>query len=514
MKELSTEEKAKAYDELFAKAKQIYNKENDVLIMHTIEDLFPELVESEDERIKKELISFLQLPHPQFVGERKQEKWIAWLEKQNSDVDNANKEYWRGYREGKQEILDKYAELEKQGDITKLSEEKQNRFAKGVLTSCAMSFIDYLDAHKYEGKMCVSNGECEDIENAFHNAMWDRLHRYYCKYIEKQGEQEQLYIRFGEIPTDEKSKIFRGEIEVGTENGVSVYPAFKTIEGDIVLGLNLPITKTTLYTQQHLVEYDDRPCYLVKGDYVGKDTDGQTLINNVSIIEKIDTYRVKEKKQGESKNDDKVKPKFKDGEWIVYRNGVWQICNIGLKTYYELLKTNNEVSTRSIEEVDANSHLWTIDDAKDGDVLRIRNLTFIFQEITNNNVCHKDAVVAYCSYEDNDDGFGVCGPDCITDLEIIIPATKEQRNLLFQKMHEAGYEWDAEKKELKKIEQKSAEWSEEDEENRNLINTILWESVGKHLDAPEYGSIVTQGDAANLTQWLKTLKENGRRINT
>lgn len=68
------------------------------------------------------------------------------------------------------------------------SEEEQNKFANGVLTSCALSFINYLDAHKYEGKMCVSNGECEDIENAFHNAMWDRLHRYYCKYIEKQGE--------------------------------------------------------------------------------------------------------------------------------------------------------------------------------------------------------------------------------------------------------------------------------------------------------------------------------------
>ena len=32
------------------------------------------------------------------------------------------------------------------------------------------------------------------------------------------------------------------------------------------------------------------------------------------------------------------------------------------------------------------------------------------------------------------------------------PATKEQHDLLFQKMKEAGYEWDAEKKELKKIE--------------------------------------------------------------
>ena len=38
----------------------------------------------------------------------------------------------------------------------------------------------------------------------------------------------------------------------------------------------------------------------------------------------------------------------------------------------------------------------------------------------------------------------------------VYPATKEQRDTLFAKMKEAGYIWDAEKKELKKIEQKSA----------------------------------------------------------
>lgn len=32
----------------------------------------------------------------------------------------------------------------------------------------------------------------------------------------------------------------------------------------------------------------------------------------------------------------------------------------------------------------------------------------------------------------------------------IHPATKEQRDLLLQKMKEAGYKWDTEKKELKK----------------------------------------------------------------
>ena len=47
-----------------------------------LEHILPELRESENERTRKEIISFLQLPHKQFVGERKQEKWIAWLEKQ------------------------------------------------------------------------------------------------------------------------------------------------------------------------------------------------------------------------------------------------------------------------------------------------------------------------------------------------------------------------------------------------------------------------------------------------
>ena len=145
-------------------------------------------------------------------------------------------------------------------------------------------------------------------------------------WLERQGEQKQLYIRFGEIPTDEKSKIYRGEIEVGTENGVSVYPAFKTDEGDIVLGLSLPITKTTLYTQQHLIEYDNRPCYLVNGNYIGKDTDGQPLLNNVSIIKKIDNYRVKEEKQGEQEKDileDAILDGNEDGliaETIRYKN--------------------------------------------------------------------------------------------------------------------------------------------------------------------------------------------------
>ena len=67
--------------EKLEEAKKLYASAN-ADQKYVLESLFPELKESEDEKIRKELISFLQLPHPKFVGERKQEKWLVWLEKQ------------------------------------------------------------------------------------------------------------------------------------------------------------------------------------------------------------------------------------------------------------------------------------------------------------------------------------------------------------------------------------------------------------------------------------------------
>jgi hypothetical protein len=78
-------QKAKAYDEAVRKAKIALDccDSASIASKNTVYDIFPELKESEGENIRKELINFLQLPHSQFVGERKQEKWIAWFEKQD-----------------------------------------------------------------------------------------------------------------------------------------------------------------------------------------------------------------------------------------------------------------------------------------------------------------------------------------------------------------------------------------------------------------------------------------------
>ena len=106
---MTLEEKAKAYDELKVKASRIYHKENDVLIMHTIEDLFPELKESEDEKIRKNLIGYIKGISKNEVCEETKDSWIAWLEKQGHepnwchhkvDLSNCSEEYRKAYYDG------------------------------------------------------------------------------------------------------------------------------------------------------------------------------------------------------------------------------------------------------------------------------------------------------------------------------------------------------------------------------------------------------------------------------
>lgn len=47
----------------------------------------------------------------------------------------------------------------------------------------ALGFIEFLDDNRPEGKMCVSNMECMDIEKSFRNQDWINLVMYLDKYI-------------------------------------------------------------------------------------------------------------------------------------------------------------------------------------------------------------------------------------------------------------------------------------------------------------------------------------------
>ena len=261
-------------------------------------------------------------------------------------------------------------------------------------------------------------------------------------WFEKQNEKQPLYIRFGDVPQNEKSKIYCGEEEIGEENGVSVYRAYE-VNGNIVIGLTLPITQTTLHTQQHLLEYDNRPCYLVKGNYVGEDADGQPLINNVNIIRKIDRYRVKEE------------PKFKAGDWIIF-NGFTLYVKEVVNGFYRTISKGG--ITNSYDwNIDYAARLWSIGEANDGDMLAFETdeveWILIYKEIVTSSAEVPHDILRY--YSLLSDNYFNCGGVCamVTEdyEEYLKPATKEQRGLLFQKMKESGYRWDSDKKELIKL---------------------------------------------------------------
>ena len=84
MKELSTEEKAQRYDEAIEKLRDFYRDYDTVSrlidVKEELANLFPELKESENERIRKEILDFIRR-EGQHIDKLKWHKWIAWLEK-------------------------------------------------------------------------------------------------------------------------------------------------------------------------------------------------------------------------------------------------------------------------------------------------------------------------------------------------------------------------------------------------------------------------------------------------
>ena len=87
MKELTIEEKAKRYDEALERLKGLIESTREdkyAIVEEDIIGIFPELAESEDERIRKEIISHLQHEYVvnRYVSDVEYDRWIAWLEKQ------------------------------------------------------------------------------------------------------------------------------------------------------------------------------------------------------------------------------------------------------------------------------------------------------------------------------------------------------------------------------------------------------------------------------------------------
>ena len=165
-----------------------------------------------------------------------------------------------------------------------------------------------------------------------------------------------------------------------------------------------------------------------------------------------------------------IDPRFHKGEWIASEESVWQVDEVRTENYLLISGDEGILFAEEIAKIDSEFHLWTIKDAKDGDVLAsVDDDPFIYKGCLDPN--HPDSPVAYCGIDSKGD-FCVGGKKFNhwwTDVKVY-PATKEQQDLLFQKMKEAGYEWDAKKKVLGEIEKG---YIDEEEQKFRLRNWVV-----------------------------------------
>lgn len=136
-----------------------------------------------------------------------------------------------------------------------------------------------------------------------------------------------------------------------------------------------------------------------------------------------------------------IEPKFKAGDWITNGDYTWKIVEVKPLDYI-LQSQDGNIVDDTISYVDEQFHSFTIEDAKDGDVLASNRGDIILARKV-----YKSQPFAYCGI--NNEEF-MCSDGHTFWHEVCYhPATKEQRDLLFTKMKDAGYEWDIEKKKMK-----------------------------------------------------------------
>ena len=258
----------------------------------------------------------------------------------------------------------------------------------------------------------------------------------------------------------------------------------------------------------------------------------QKSIDDLTQQEAMDIAVAKCFVQGEQKPADKVEPKLKieEGKWYVC---ISQFCNCIESRAYKATSDSrimDDFGTEYDMHDDAYRWFrpWTIQDAKDGDVLidksNGRECPFIFKETKPSNiktdVLNPLSVLGYCGI--GGAGFTKGSGWGDTANCIYYPATKEQRDQLEKAITEAGYEWDADKKELKKIEQQDVNIQINPSEYINnmggngcyLKNTIqrhAWSEEDEYcrhqlIEFCEH-CMVQDSSAIRCADWLKSLKD-------
>ena len=233
-------------------------------------------------------------------------------------------------------------------------------------------------------------------------------------------------------------------------------------------------------------------------------------VDDLTQQEAMDVAVAKCFEQSEQKPTDKVEPKFHEGEWITNGDYTWKITEVKPLDYI-LQSQDGNIVDDTISHVDEQFHSFTIKDAKDGDVL------FYKGEINHSNGIKFERI---CLFNNLDTAFFTLTKtstyeEYAVDVNInypenTIPATKEQKEILFMTMKEAGYEWDTEKKELKKIESYNLRSIIKGEPSPAIKEVVDSLSAWSEEDENNYKQAIYvchQHGYNGVENWLKSLKD-------
>ena len=155
MEKLTIEQKAKAYDEALEKAKS-WHTDAQIDFKKSLETLFPELAESEDERIRKLCEALVRTCFTsELCTKEEKDECIAWLEKQGQ------KSAWS---EEDEERLKSCLNILQAKGIMGVTETVNTKWLKSLKDKCTwkpskeqLKFLQhYADQNNYDGTVLTS----------------------------------------------------------------------------------------------------------------------------------------------------------------------------------------------------------------------------------------------------------------------------------------------------------------------------------------------------------------------
>ena len=462
-----------------------------------IEKYCPELQESEDEKIRKEMIEILRKEahdFPSSVIAEKSNSWIAWLEKQQGEISDriverartekqrvlvtesngvANIDWdTRSLQDAKS--LMEYGlnyikkELEKQGKQSPL---QTNERAWLYLVADVLTWKDgigqYLDdprvqilakklCNEYAQRLYDSSVIPQNEKISFPTFTFDDILALHCcmETAKKVQEDKDLYEKLKDL----HSRVHDAYLleKQGEQKSINYSKQYADYHKDSELQM------------PRLTEFENElASILFNREYKGStETDDDIArgrleyeLAAIRLSPKLISIALKEQKEipnSEQKPTDEVKPKFRVGDWIIsHYNHVAYIKSIEDKNYFLSCSDGNS-ERLSIDYINRNWRLWTIQDVKDGDVLKEDSCIFIIEKMNSNG----SAKVHCCLFDDGE--FDLTGSTLEFDVDSTHPATKEQREQLKKAMAKEGYTFDFEKKDLKKIEQTTSDTKDDE----------------------------------------------------